>query len=90
MQESPEMVTVILSYILQLMRTFFFHAYYICLQKQITINFIHLSFEQREYLKKQLEKTKNQKEKLESLCRSLQAERKQTPSAENSLEPVQD
>lgn len=34
--------------------------------------------EQRERLKKQLEKTKNQKEKLESLCRSLQAERKQS------------
>lgn len=33
--------------------------------------------EQRERLKKQLEKTKNQKDKLESLCRSLQAERKQ-------------
>ncbi|KAJ0261840.1 Alpha-taxilin-like protein [Hirschfeldia incana] len=33
--------------------------------------------EERERLKKQLEKTKNQKDKLESLCRSLQAERKQ-------------
>ncbi|XP_076958754.1 uncharacterized protein LOC143634604 [Bidens hawaiensis] len=33
--------------------------------------------EEREHMKKQLEKTKNQKEKLESLCRSLQAERKQ-------------
>lgn len=32
--------------------------------------------EQRSSLKKQLEKTRNQKEKLESLCRSLQAERK--------------
>ncbi|KAK6136227.1 hypothetical protein DH2020_030059 [Rehmannia glutinosa] len=32
--------------------------------------------EERERLKKQLEKTRNQKEKLESLCRSLQAERK--------------
>jgi hypothetical protein len=31
-------------------------------------------------MKKQLEKTKNQKEKLESLCRSLQAERKQSLS----------
>lgn len=30
----------------------------------------------REVMKKQLEKVKNQKEKLESLCRSLQAERK--------------
>ncbi|XP_010547385.1 PREDICTED: alpha-taxilin-like [Tarenaya hassleriana] len=36
--------------------------------------------EERERLKKQLEKTKNQKEKLESLCRSLQAERKQKES----------
>ncbi|XP_020223899.1 alpha-taxilin [Cajanus cajan] len=34
--------------------------------------------DERERLKKQLEKTKNQKEKLESLCRSLQAERKQS------------
>eukprot|EP01018_Ginkgo_biloba_P015867 Gb_38239 [translate_table: standard] len=33
--------------------------------------------EERAKLKKQLEKAKNQKEKLESLCRSLQAERKQ-------------
>lgn len=33
--------------------------------------------DEREKVKKQLEKTKNQKEKLESLCRSLQAERKQ-------------
>ncbi|KAE8669212.1 glutathione S-transferase DHAR2-like [Hibiscus syriacus] len=32
--------------------------------------------EERELLKKQLDKTRNQKEKLESLCRSLQAERK--------------
>ncbi|XP_074557586.1 uncharacterized protein LOC141813518 [Curcuma longa] len=32
--------------------------------------------EERELMKKQLEKVKNQKEKLESLCRSLQAERK--------------
>ncbi|CAL9173659.1 unnamed protein product [Musa hybrid cultivar] len=32
--------------------------------------------EERESMKKQLEKVKNQKEKLESLCRSLQAERK--------------
>jgi hypothetical protein len=36
---------------------------------------------QRELTKKQIEKLKNQKEKLESLCRSLQAERKQGPSA---------
>jgi hypothetical protein len=35
---------------------------------------------QREVMKKQLDKYKNQKEKLESLCRSLQAERKQSPS----------
>lgn len=34
--------------------------------------------EEREQLKKQLEKLTNQKEKLESLCRSLQAERKQS------------
>lgn len=34
--------------------------------------------DEREGLKKQLEKTKNQKEKLEALCRSLQAERKQS------------
>ncbi|XP_047322745.1 beta-taxilin-like [Impatiens glandulifera] len=33
--------------------------------------------EERELQKKQLEKTRKQKEKLESLCRSLQAERKQ-------------
>ncbi|CAN1174211.1 Txlna [Linum perenne] len=52
--------------------------------------------EERERLKKQLEKTKNQKEKLESLCRSLQAERKQssipspipTTTASNVSEPV--
>ncbi|XP_052185603.1 uncharacterized protein LOC127797106 [Diospyros lotus] len=36
--------------------------------------------EERERLKKQLEKSKNQKERLESLCRSLQAERKQNLS----------
>jgi hypothetical protein len=35
---------------------------------------------QRELMKKQIEKLKNQKEKLESLCRSLQAERKQGSS----------
>ncbi|XP_041000343.1 alpha-taxilin [Juglans microcarpa x Juglans regia] len=34
--------------------------------------------DERERMKKLLEKTKNQKEKLESLCRSLQAERKQS------------
>lgn len=42
--------------------------------------------EEREHLKKQLEKTKNQKEKLESLCRSLQAERKQTSIVQNTSE----
>uniref|UniRef100_A0A0E0KCC2 Alpha-taxilin n=1 Tax=Oryza punctata TaxID=4537 RepID=A0A0E0KCC2_ORYPU len=36
--------------------------------------------EERELMKKQVDKFKNQKEKLESLCRSLQAERKQSPS----------
>ncbi|KAF5770784.1 putative transcription factor bZIP family [Helianthus annuus] len=40
--------------------------------------------EEREHMKKQLEKTKNQKEKLESLCRSLQAERKQNSSSQNT------
>ncbi|GMI80627.1 hypothetical protein like AT5G50840 [Hibiscus trionum] len=44
--------------------------------------------EERELLKKQLEKTKNQKEKLESLCRSLQAERKQSSSGGNSLDSM--
>ncbi|KAJ4848591.1 hypothetical protein Tsubulata_020258, partial [Turnera subulata] len=44
--------------------------------------------EEREKLKKQLEKTKNQKEKLESLCRSLQAERKQNATESNSCEPI--
>ncbi|XP_048552271.1 alpha-taxilin-like isoform X1 [Triticum urartu] len=36
--------------------------------------------EEHEVMKKQLDKYKNQKDKLESLCRSLQAERKQSPS----------
>ncbi|KAM7499167.1 hypothetical protein LguiA_023581 [Lonicera macranthoides] len=40
--------------------------------------------EEREHLKKQLEKTKKQKEKLESLCRSLQAERKLNSIGQNS------
>ncbi|GAU15897.1 hypothetical protein TSUD_41190 [Trifolium subterraneum] len=40
--------------------------------------------DERERMKKQLEKTKNQKEKLESLCRSLQAERKQSLSENKS------
>lgn len=38
-------------------------------------------------MKKQFEKAKNQKEKLESLCRSLQAERKHS-SAEGNADPV--
>ncbi|KAF5729512.1 beta-taxilin isoform X1 [Tripterygium wilfordii] len=41
---------------------------------------------EREGLKKQLEKMKKQKEKLESLCRSLQAERKQASTGSNSSE----
>ncbi|PWA95992.1 taxilin [Artemisia annua] len=44
--------------------------------------------EERERFKKQLEKTKNQKEKLESLCRSLQAERKQNPIGQNNPDSV--
>ncbi|KAH9768180.1 alpha-taxilin-like protein [Citrus sinensis] len=40
--------------------------------------------EERERMKKQLEKSKNQKEKLESLCRSLQAERKQNSVGSNN------
>ncbi|OAO90712.1 hypothetical protein AXX17_AT5G49640 [Arabidopsis thaliana] len=45
--------------------------------------------EERERLKKLLEKTKKQKDKLESLCRSLQAERKQkeTNSADSAVQP---
>ncbi|XP_042379199.1 alpha-taxilin-like [Zingiber officinale] len=43
--------------------------------------------EERELMKKQLEKTKNQKEKLESLCRSLQEERKHNLVKANS-DPV--
>ncbi|KAE8682059.1 beta-taxilin-like isoform X2 [Hibiscus syriacus] len=46
--------------------------------------------EERERLRKQLEKTKNQKEKLESLCRSLQAERKQSSSSTNGSNSVAD
>ncbi|CAM8898687.1 unnamed protein product [Rhodiola kirilowii] len=42
--------------------------------------------EERERMKKQLEKAKNQKEKLESLCRTLQAERKNNSTGSNSLE----
>ncbi|KAI3498056.1 hypothetical protein L1887_33772 [Cichorium endivia] len=37
---------------------------------------------------KQLEKTKNKKEKLESLCRSLQAERKQNSSGQSNANSV--
>lgn len=44
--------------------------------------------EERERLKKQLEKTKNQKEKLESLCRSLQAERKLNSMGSNTADAV--
>lgn len=44
-------------------------------------------FQKRELMKKQLEKVKNQKEKLESLCRSLQAERKHNLVKAN-LDPV--
>lgn len=40
--------------------------------------------DERERLKKQLEKTKNQKEKLESLCRSPQAERKTNSVGSNN------
>ncbi|GAB2286785.1 hypothetical protein Dimus_021180 [Dionaea muscipula] len=43
---------------------------------------------ERELLKKQLEKAKNQKEKLESLCRSLQAERKQSLNGNSSNDSV--
>ncbi|XP_026394852.1 beta-taxilin-like isoform X2 [Papaver somniferum] len=39
---------------------------------------------EREHMKKQLEKLKNQKEKLESLCRSLQAQRKQSLAESSS------
>ncbi|PON58548.1 Taxilin family [Parasponia andersonii] len=44
--------------------------------------------DERERLKKQLEKTKNQKEKLESLCRSLQAERKQNSIGSSNSDSV--
>ncbi|GJU90523.1 beta-taxilin isoform X2 [Tanacetum coccineum] len=49
---------------------------------------VQLVEEQRESLKKQLEKTKNQKERLESLCRSLQAERKQNPIGQSNPDTV--
>ncbi|KAL2549563.1 Taxilin [Forsythia ovata] len=45
--------------------------------------------DERERLKKQLGKTRNQKEKLESLCRSLQAERKENSVGGNSSDSVQ-
>ncbi|PIA29168.1 hypothetical protein AQUCO_06200034v1 [Aquilegia coerulea] len=44
--------------------------------------------EEREKWKRQLEKLKSQKEKLESLCRSLQAERKNTSGGTNDCDPV--
>ncbi|XP_072996351.1 uncharacterized protein [Typha latifolia] len=44
--------------------------------------------EERELMKMQLEKVKNQKEKLESLCRSLQAERKQSIVGSSSIDAV--
>ncbi|KAF3433909.1 hypothetical protein FNV43_RR25012 [Rhamnella rubrinervis] len=44
--------------------------------------------DEREKLKQYLEKTKNQKEKLESLCRSLQAERKQNSTGSNNADSV--
>ncbi|RWR85898.1 Taxilin family [Cinnamomum micranthum f. kanehirae] len=44
--------------------------------------------EEREHLKKQLEKVKGQKDKLESLCRLLQAERKQNLVESNASQPV--
>ncbi|PON63046.1 Taxilin family [Trema orientale] len=44
--------------------------------------------DEHERLKKQLEKTKNQKEKLESLCRSLQAERKQNSIGSSNSDSV--
>ncbi|XP_048134882.1 beta-taxilin [Rhodamnia argentea] len=43
--------------------------------------------DERERSKKQMEKLKNQKEKLESLCRSLQAERKQNSVGGNESDP---
>jgi chromosome segregation ATPase len=44
--------------------------------------------DEREGLKKQLEKTKNQKAKLESLCRSMQAERKEISAESNNTDSV--
>ncbi|RWW75320.1 hypothetical protein BHE74_00016654 [Ensete ventricosum] len=48
----------------------------LCDYDAVLIVLFSLLFWKRESMKKQLEKVKNQKEKLESLCRSLQAERK--------------
>ncbi|PHT31977.1 hypothetical protein CQW23_28314 [Capsicum baccatum] len=45
--------------------------------------------EEREFLKRQLEKTRNQKERLEALCRSLQAERKAHSVASNDSDSIQ-
>lgn len=45
--------------------------------------------DEREQLKKQLAKTKKQKEKLESLCRSLQAERKQNSAGSSNSDSAQ-
>lgn len=44
--------------------------------------------DEREKMKKQLERTKNQKEKLELLCRSLQAERKQNSTQSNNTDSI--
>ncbi|KZV24272.1 hypothetical protein F511_01754 [Dorcoceras hygrometricum] len=46
--------------------------------------------DERERLKKQLDRTRNQKEKLESLCRSLQAERRANTVGSNSLDSIPD
>lgn len=55
---------------------------------ELTLKCLLTPPEQRELLKKQLEKTRNQKDKLESLCRSLQAERKTSSVASNSSDTV--
>lgn len=60
----------------------------ICHHLQNTKTLWFCWYEQRERLKKQLEKTKNQKEKLESLCRSLQAERKRNSIDSNNSDSV--
>lgn len=61
---------------------------YICCLGFTHINNLFYLHEQREILKKQLEKTRNQKEKLESLCRSLQAERKTNSGAGSSSDSI--